>query len=93
MFGGTVGGPIVKNKLFFFADFQDQRFDIPSSSTVKTVLLMRNARETSVMSAKGVLMVLETARGTSSVVQSLCIVYRSVYSFFDPGDHAPSLPV
>jgi hypothetical protein len=32
MFGGTVGGPILKNKLFFFADFQDQRFDIPSSS-------------------------------------------------------------
>src|SRR5580698_8808994 len=29
MFGGTFGGPIVKNRLFFFADFQDQRFDIP----------------------------------------------------------------
>jgi hypothetical protein len=31
MFGGTIGGPIIKDKLFFFADFQDQRFDIPSS--------------------------------------------------------------
>ena len=31
MFGGTVGGPILKNRLFFFADYQDQRFDIPSS--------------------------------------------------------------
>jgi hypothetical protein len=30
-FGGTIGGPIVKNKLFFFADFQGQRFDFPSS--------------------------------------------------------------
>jgi hypothetical protein len=37
MFGGTVGGPIVKNKLFFFADFQDQRFDIPSSAGQDTV--------------------------------------------------------
>jgi outer membrane receptor protein involved in Fe transport len=37
MFGGTVGGPIIKNKLFFFADFQDQRFDIPSSSSQNTV--------------------------------------------------------
>jgi hypothetical protein len=37
MFGGTVGGPIVKNRLFFFADFQDQRFDIPSSSSANTV--------------------------------------------------------
>ena len=31
MFGGTLGGPIFKNKLFFFADYQGQRFDIPSS--------------------------------------------------------------
>ena len=37
MFGGTFGGPIVKNRLFFFADFQDQRFDIPSSSSTNTV--------------------------------------------------------
>src|SRR5438105_11716873 len=29
MFGGTFGGPIFKNKLFFFADYQGQRFDIP----------------------------------------------------------------
>ena len=37
MFGGTFGGPIIKNKLFFFADFQDQRFDIPSSSGFENV--------------------------------------------------------
>jgi Carboxypeptidase regulatory-like domain len=37
MFGGTTGGPIIKNRLFFFADFQDQRFDIPSSSSANTV--------------------------------------------------------
>src|SRR4029077_20050222 len=36
MFGGTLGGPIFKNKLFFFADYQDQRFDIPSSSNAFT---------------------------------------------------------
>jgi hypothetical protein len=32
MFGGTFGGPIVKNKLFFFFDIQYQRFDHPSST-------------------------------------------------------------
>ncbi len=33
MFGGTVGGPVFKNKLFFFFDYQGQRFDHPSSSS------------------------------------------------------------
>src|SRR5467141_2985802 len=37
MFGATFGGPIFKNKLFFFADYQGQRFDIPSSSSAFTV--------------------------------------------------------
>jgi hypothetical protein len=37
MFGGTVGGPIFKNRLFFFADIQDQLFDTPNSSGTKTV--------------------------------------------------------
>jgi hypothetical protein len=37
MFGGTLGGPIFKNKLFFFADYQGQRFDIPTSSTTINV--------------------------------------------------------
>jgi hypothetical protein len=37
MYGGTVGGPIIKNRLFFFADYQAQRFDIPSSSSANTM--------------------------------------------------------
>jgi Carboxypeptidase regulatory-like domain/TonB-dependent Receptor Plug Domain/TonB dependent receptor len=31
-FGGTVGGPILKNKLFFFADFQGSRYNTPAST-------------------------------------------------------------
>jgi len=30
-FGGTFGGPIKKDKLFFFVDYQGQRFDTPTS--------------------------------------------------------------
>ena len=37
MFGGTFGGPIIKDKLFFFVDFQDQRFDTPASSIAYNV--------------------------------------------------------
>jgi hypothetical protein len=33
MFGGTFGGPIVKNKLFFFADFQGGRLDHPPTAS------------------------------------------------------------
>jgi len=37
MFGGTIGGPVFKNKLFFFADYQGQRFDHPSTTTQTSV--------------------------------------------------------
>jgi Carboxypeptidase regulatory-like domain len=37
MFGGTFGGPIIKNRLFFFADYQGQRFDVPGSQSQNTV--------------------------------------------------------
>ena len=38
MFGATIGGPIIKNKLFFFADYQGGRLDHPASSSTITVL-------------------------------------------------------
>jgi len=38
MFGGTFGGPIVKNRLFFFGDFQGGRLDHPSTASHNHVL-------------------------------------------------------
>jgi hypothetical protein len=35
-YGGTVGGPIKHNKLFFFADYDGSRFDLPATLTAKT---------------------------------------------------------
>jgi len=37
MYGGTLGGPILKDKLFFFVDYQGQRFDHPATSNFITV--------------------------------------------------------
>ncbi|MBV8071350.1 MAG: carboxypeptidase regulatory-like domain-containing protein, partial [Acidobacteriaceae bacterium] len=37
-FGGTIGGPIKKDKLFFFADYQGSRYDQPGTSSAFTVL-------------------------------------------------------
>ncbi len=37
MFGATFGGPIKKNKLFFFVDYQGQRFDHPPAGSFISV--------------------------------------------------------
>jgi hypothetical protein len=37
-FGGTLGGPIKHDKLFFFVDYQGQRFDTPTSLGTFSVL-------------------------------------------------------
>jgi hypothetical protein len=41
MFGGTLGGPILRDKLFFFVDYQGQRFDHPT--TTKNMTVFTNA--------------------------------------------------
>ncbi|WP_170834955.1 TonB-dependent receptor domain-containing protein [Terriglobus roseus] len=36
-YGGSIGGPVLKDKLFFFADYQAERFNFPSTSSLITV--------------------------------------------------------
>ncbi len=43
-FGGTVGGPIKKDKLFFFLDYQGERFDTPASTSANTVFTAAERR-------------------------------------------------
>src|SRR3984893_17521284 len=37
MFGGTLGGPVIKDKLFFFVDYQGQRLDHPPAGSFISV--------------------------------------------------------
>ena len=37
-FGGILGGPIKKDKIFFFVDYQGQRFDTPNSTSAVSLL-------------------------------------------------------
>lgn len=34
IFGGTLGGPVLRNKVFFFGNYQGTRFDAPGSETI-----------------------------------------------------------
>ena len=38
IFGGTVGGPVVKNSVFFFADYQGGRQNSPPADSFVTVI-------------------------------------------------------
>lgn len=66
MFGGTLGGPVIKNKLFFFVDYQGQRFDHPSSAQQITVFTAaeRQGDFSQLLAQKGVQLYNPCAAGT-----------------------------
>ncbi|HWF04815.1 MAG TPA: TonB-dependent receptor [Candidatus Angelobacter sp.] len=53
-FGGSVGGPIIQNKLFFFADFQASRFSQPAVATqLQTLTLAERTGDFSALCTAG----------------------------------------
>ena len=56
MFGATLGGPIKKDKLFFFVDFQSQRLNFPASTGTLSVLTAaeRSGDFSELLSAHGI---------------------------------------
>ena len=87
MFGGTLGGPIIKNKLFFFADYQAQRFDIPSSTSTNTMFTSaeRSGNFGALCSAgfdSSAEMHVERQRQHGQLIQPVRVVCGSVYSYF-----------
>ncbi|HEX2712170.1 MAG TPA: carboxypeptidase-like regulatory domain-containing protein, partial [Candidatus Acidoferrales bacterium] len=54
-FGGTIGGPVIKNKLFFFGDYEGLRQKIPGSPEYATVPtdLMRQGNFSELLTSVG----------------------------------------
>jgi hypothetical protein len=66
IFGGTIGGPIKRNKLFFFFDYQAQRFDHPASTGLFTVFTAkeRNGDFSELLTQRGIQLYDPCAAGT-----------------------------
>ncbi|WP_255550717.1 TonB-dependent receptor [Granulicella sp. dw_53] len=66
-FGGSIGGPIFKDKLFFFADYEGLRYNIPPSESLSSVpdALERAGDFSELLSIEGI-QLYNTSNGTGA---------------------------
>ena len=83
-FGASVGGPIIKDKLFFFGDYQGSRFDQPATSVPFTVFTVaeRQGNFASICSA---------GFNTSGICNNLAQQLYNPFSASTPGGRKPFL--
>jgi len=90
MFGGTLGGPVLKNKLFFFVDYQGQRFDHPPAGSFISVFTP--AEETgnfgALLTGKTPIQLYNPCQGTTGQNGTACVAATTRQTF--PGDVIPS---
>lgn len=87
IFGGTLGGPIIKNKLFFFGDYQGVRRDLPASSSQITVLTA--AETTGNFSALSTQLYDPCAAGTGGTSGTPCDIIPAASRKTFPGNIIP----
>jgi Carboxypeptidase regulatory-like domain len=90
MFGGTLGGPVLKNKLFFFVDYQGQRFDHPpAGSFISVYTPAEQAGDFSaLLAAKTPIQLYNPCQGTTGQNGTACVAATTRTPF--PGNIIPA---
>ena len=90
MFGGTLGGPVLKNKLFFFVDYQGQRFDHPPAGSFISVFTPAEMGGNfgALLSAKTPIQLYNPCAGTSGQNGTACVAATTRAPF--PGNIIPA---